>query len=160
MSLDEAIKAAEEAARKLREALDVLELEAVVELGAPHDAAWLKKQAATIRFCDMRRAQANAKRPKGPMVTVEWSEGGTQPRIQEVIRRTATQAVLKHPEYLSTESYRLDDGTPAGRGVNRYLGYWRIRGADLEIVRAMPVGENAVSRALKAIEAGRYEVKA
>lgn len=158
MSLDDAIRAAEEAAQRLREALEVLEREATAVLGhAPREVAWLREHVEHVTLGGVRRAVAKAKRPKGPAVTLEFTGRGHLPVVAEVIRRTATQALVLRPDWGSATSYRLDSGGPVKRGSADYLGYWRIREADLDTIRAMPVGENAVSRALKAIEAGRYD---
>ncbi|XXX79124.1 hypothetical protein WMF30_10160 [Sorangium sp. So ce134] len=161
MSLDDAIKAAEEAAQRLREALDALDDEAVAELGsAPLAATYLKKQVAEMTLGGVRRAAAEARRAKGPSVTLELvgglrSSADRTPLIGEVIQRTKAQVVVRTER--GTDYYKLKDGKPARSGTSGFYGYWRVREADLPAIREMPVGENAVSRALKAIEAGRYD---
>ncbi|MGK3995141.1 hypothetical protein [Sorangium sp. So ce1024] len=155
MSLDDAIKAAEQAAERLRETLAALEHEAVAAIGAcPHDVRWAQQQTREMTFSGVRRALAEARRPKGPMVMLEHSREYGGPRAVEVVRRTEKQVIVAEDGYVSKERYKVDTGYPTERG-GRFLGVWRIREADLATIRAMPIGENAVSRALKAIEAGR-----
>jgi hypothetical protein len=159
VSIDDAIRAAEEAAQKLREALDVLEREATAELGfAPCSTAKMRERVGDISLGGLKRELAEARRPRGPMVTLEWTGGGKPSRSVEVVRRTAAQVVVvDNPVWGGTAVFKLSDGTPARRSTDSWFGVWRISEADLEAVRAMPVGENAVSRALKAIETGRYD---
>jgi hypothetical protein len=159
VSIEEAIRAAEEATQRLREALDVLERRVDAELGfGSHSGARLRECVDGISFGGVRRELAQARRPRGPMVTLEWTGGGKASRSVEVVRRTATQVVVvDNPEWTGTSAFRLSDGTPARRSTDSWFDVWRIRESDLETIRAMPVGENAVSKALKAIEAGRYD---
>ena len=83
---------------------------------------------------------------------LRWTGGGKEPRRVEVVRRTATRVLvdanLQHGKQGTW--YHLDDGRPVERAHDRWLGQWRITDEGLETIRAMPVGENAVSRALKA----------
>lgn len=163
MSLDDAIRAAEEAAQRLREALDVLEREAAAALGPVPTPAILalKQEVDGISLAGVRAAVAEKRRPKGPCVTLEYTGKGQKPVRAEVIRRTATQVVVLRPDWGALSVFKVADGTPVKGGHGHFLGYWRIREADLATIRAMPSGENAVSKALRAIEAGRYdEVKA
>lgn len=159
MSLDEAIKAAEQAAEKLRDALAALDEEATRAVGYRMLAVGtLHERAAGLSLDGVRRAVAEMRRPKGPTVTLEWSRGGKAPLVVcEVVRRTATQVMLLRPGWREAEAYKLKTGYPVKRGGDAFFGSWRVREADLATIRAMPIGENAVSRALKAIEAGRFD---
>ncbi|WP_437901799.1 hypothetical protein [Sorangium sp. So ce124] len=165
MSIDDAIRAAEEAAQKRRDALNVLEREAVAESGVVRLAVeQMKKRAADVASGGVRRALAEERRPKGPQVTLEFASFYASSREVlpgEVVRRTATQVVVRRKmqdgHYSADDYYKLADGKPARSGASGFNGYWRIREADLPTIRAMRTGENAVSRALKAIEAGRYD---
>ncbi len=164
MSIDEAIRVAEEAAQKLREALKVAGLEVVNESDpVKAELERARKFAAEVDFRGVRRALADARRPRGPAVTIEFSSfyaSSRQTQPGEVLRRTATQAVVRRcPDggYPVDDYFKLSDGKPARSGTSTFNGYWRIAEADLEIVRAMPVGENAVSKAAEAIEAGRFD---
>lgn len=104
-----------------------------------------------IKNC--RIALAQERRPNGPTVVLEWTGRvghGDRTSEVEVIRRTDASV------FIGSERYRLKDGEPADRPSLRCLyGHWRIRRADLDAIRAMPPGENEVSRALRAIEAMR-----
>jgi hypothetical protein len=166
MKLDDAVRQAEDRAKQLRDAIDELESAAIDEIGeAPHVVGWLKKNAADLTFDAVRRSVAEARRPKGPTVNLEFAtrfqHDRKDPQPVEVIRRTATQALVRrNPEngyYARDEYYKLDTGWPVKRQSDRFSGNWRIREADLETIRAMPIGENAVSRALKAIESGEQK---
>jgi hypothetical protein len=158
VSLDDAIRTAEEAAQKLREALEVLSQEAAAAGCGLAEAALLQGEASRLSVGGVRRAVAEARRPRGSTVTLEFVGGYGEkraPLVGEVIRRTAAQVVVRHGS--SDDYYRLDSGKPACSGTSYFYGYWRIREADLPALREMPIGENAVSRALKAIEAGKYD---
>lgn len=155
MKLDDAIKAVELSVQDLKTAIVDLELAVESEFGMtpPHAILALKQRVNDIALGHVRVAVAESRRPKGPTVTVEWTGSGPNAVQGEVIRRTETQVIVRRQDW-GTTSYKISDGTPVKRGYSYYLGYWRIRETDLDAIRAMPVGENAVSRALKAIESG------
>lgn len=155
MNVDDAIKAVELAVQDLKTSIVDLEVAAESEFGMspPHAILALKQRASEIVLGKVRVDVAEARRPKGPAVTVEWTGNNPNSVEAEVIRRTCTQVIVRRQGW-GTANYKLSDGTPVKRGYSDYLGFWRIRESDLAKVRAMPEGENEVSRALKAITRG------
>lgn len=97
----------------------------------------------------MRSALAEIRRPKGPMATLRWTGSEpVEPLLVEVIRRTEKRVLLGR-RYSSGTWHRISDGREVERRGDRWFGEWVITDESLEQIRAMSVGENAVSRALK-----------
>lgn len=158
--IDSIILAAETKAGELQEAIAVLN--AATQEAHGFQSKWLGEEVAKIApsLAEVRQRVAEALRPKGPMVTLEWvSWHDREPMQAEVARRTEAWVFMSNGD-----KYSMKDGEPPGgkatsstriRGCRSRKDRWRISAADLDRIRAMPLGENEVSRALKAAEAAR-----
>jgi hypothetical protein len=146
-----------DAARAAAEAFDGPTESAVVR-EALHAAKLAHEAQDALARC--RCALAHHRRPKGPMVILEWvGFGDKSEQVREVVRRTETFVFLRHP-YGQEERYSMKDGEPPGgkathssriRGFRTGVDRWRIKAEDLPAIMEMPVGENEVSRALRSM---------
>lgn len=160
MKIDDLIGEAETKAAAIYAACCAMaqEAEYAAVVGPADGAAECATRAlAALKQCRLKLE--HSRRPKGPMVSMEWVGFHANPEERrEVLRRTAAYVVLYD---WHEERFALKDGEPVGgkkthasriRGFRTGVDRWRIRSEDLELIRAMPIGENDVSRALKALE--------
>ena len=96
----------------------------------------------------IRKTIVEIRRPKGPMVDLVWTDGRKDPVRVEVTRRTKQRVLVGATSTYVGTWYKLADGYTVER-ERHYAGTWRLSKASLEQIRAMPVGENDVSRAVK-----------
>lgn len=149
--IESLITAAEAKARELQEAIAALN--AATQEAYGFQSEWLKKHTAELLpvIARTRRDVAMAARPKGPPVVLSrTSYPRHEQRIVEAVRRTKT-IVHVRTTWMGERTFAVDSGFPYGPKADRCP--WRIMEPCLDRIRAMPVGENDVSRALKAAEA-------
>lgn len=151
--IDSLISAAETKARELQEAIAALN-------AATQDAHGFGLANGVVRsvedacaaIASTRKRIAMASRPKGPVVKMVGSGFGDRSEPGEVVRRTPSIVYVRLESVGKQYQFAVKSGYPTGPKAERCT--WnRISPADLDRIRAMPVGENEVSRALKAAEA-------
>lgn len=156
MTIDSIISAAEAKARELQEAIEALNAATEEAHGFCVAAGVVQSvEGARAAITGTRKRVAMAKRPKGVAVSlVGTGFNPGPPESGEAVRRTASTVYVRVDSRDKQYPFTVDSGWPSGPKAVRCT-WLRISAADLDRIRAMPVGENEVSRALKAAEAVR-----